>query len=148
MYIQSPTPEAQDGFTLPKGYSGSAFTAKGAQTVQETPTSAPPMPDASPTRSERDSPDTPEKKSEEEAPQGEQDTAAAAFAPSREKRGEGSLLTRLPFLSSLLPPARHKDGKSGLPEWAVIGLVLFLLLNDSERDGDLLPFVLLLLLWD
>ena len=39
----------------------------------------------------------------------------------------------------------HRE-KEGLPEWVVIGIVLLLLLDSPEND--LLPFLLILLLWD
>ncbi|MBE6604299.1 MAG: hypothetical protein E7639_01155 [Ruminococcaceae bacterium] len=152
MYVQSPVPDAhlQGGFTLPKGYSGSAFSPQGQESPPTAPTSAPPATDPTPDHTQSLAPNENEQHQDiaEDTARQEPAPATEAFAPSRDKRGEGSLFTRLPFLSSLLPPPRHKGAKGGLPEWAVIGLVLFLLLNNSENDNDLLPFVLLLLLWD
>lgn len=152
MYVQSPVPDAhlQGGFTLPKGYSGSAFPPQGQEAQPPTSTSAPPLTDPPPDSTQHLAPAEGAEREEigENTAKQESAPTAEAFAPLRDKRGEGSLFTKLPFLSSLLPPARHKGTKGGLPEWAVVGLVLFLLLNNSENDNDLLPFVLLLLLWD
>ena len=53
---------------------------------------------------------------------------------------------KLPFLAALQPPPRRKREGAGLPEWAVIALIVFVL-SDS-RENDLLPLLLLLLLWD
>ena len=132
MYIQNSNGELP--FTLPKGYSGNAFA----------PTPAPPPPPeeqetATITPTEAPSDREPVQKSEESA-------TAPAFAPHREEP-RGGLLERLPFLSSLLPPPRKKHGGKGeLPQWAVIGIILLLLLDSPEND--LLPFLLILLLWD
>ncbi|MBE6630283.1 MAG: hypothetical protein E7624_05475 [Ruminococcaceae bacterium] len=68
-----------------------------------------------------------------------------------ENLGVGGLFSRIPFLSSLLPPSRERcEGKSAHSDWwdlALLGLaVLFLL--DGNKDHDVLPILLLLLLWD
>jgi len=133
MYIQSNNREIP--FTVPRGYSGNAFAT-------------PPAPEPPPEVQEAAA-DTPTEmpidgetvqKNDEEA------VAAPAFAPHREGH-KGGIFEKLPFLSSLLPPPRKKRGeREGLPEWAVIGIVLLLLLDSPEND--LLPFLLILLLWD
>jgi hypothetical protein len=124
MYIQQPSTALP--FSLPRGYRGSAFEAIPTPPVapveepSEEPTAQAALPD-------------PE--------------AAPAFAPSEPPPREGGLLDKLPFLSQLLPPPRgHKSKKGGLPEWAILGIILLLLLDSPEND--LLPFLLILLLWD
>ena len=71
---------------------------------------------------------------------------ASAQADCAEKpRG---LRERFPLLSSLLPPARSEHKRGGvLPEWALIGAVILLFLWE-DTENDILPFLLLLLLWD
>ena len=73
------------------------------------------------------------------------------------KRGEffgnlglSGLFSRVPFLSSLAPPPR-KCGEGGhkhseLWDWVLLAVVALSLLNG--RDDDVLPILLLLLLWD
>ncbi len=124
MYIQQPSTALP--FSLPRGYRGSAFEAVPTPPVapveepSEEPTAQAALPD-------------PE--------------AAPAFAPSEPPPREGGLLDKLPFLSQLLPPPRGRKGeKGGLPEWAILGIILLLLLDSPEND--LLPFLLILLLWD
>ena len=131
MYIQSHAADGQGGIALPRDYHGSAFAKPANAVPQSPPEEIAPQNEAKPT-------------SEQEAPP----TAEALC--HKEERPQGSpFLTRLPFLSSLLPPARHEGSKSGLPEWGVALLVIFLLLGDNRRDSnDLLPLMLLLLLWD
>lgn len=137
MYIQQSHPELP--FGLPRDYSGNAFRP-------EEPPAAPP---------EQAEPNIEE--GQESAPQGESEAptdtdseSVPTLARSGEERGEGKggLLSRLPFLSSLLPPPRRRGEKEGgLPEWAVLAVLLLLLGNDSRED-DILPFLLLLLLWN
>ncbi len=112
-------------FTVPKGYSGSAFQEPHQET-KDAEEASPPAP-----RGE----DTPPKTDEGTE-------VAAEEAPSAPVGAFG----KLPFLSALLPPPRKKKEGSGLPEWALVALIFFIL-NDT-RDGDLLPILLLLLLWD
>ena len=77
---------------------------------------------------------------------GQRAPAPSARPGERSEEGRG-LLSRIPFLSSLLPPPRRRDGKSAtLPDWVVIGALALLLLG--EEDSDILPFLLLLLLWE
>ena len=126
MYIQQPTGDLP--FSLPKGYSGNAFEVAPRPTPPEAepiaPTSVTPAPD--------------------EPPEG---GTAEAFAPAQKQGREGGIFERLPFLSSLLPPPRKRHGeKRGLPDWTILGIILLLLLDSPEND--LLPFVLILLLWD
>ena len=151
MYIQSPVPEGQGHITLPKGYSGNAFAT--AQTPPSTESKAPtvtqesvPLPQDAPLEKARSAPQDPPPPHPPETDAEKDPHTAEAFAAATGKQGGHTLFARFPFLSSLLPPARHKNG--GLPEWAIIGLVLFLLLSERENDNDLLPFLLLLLLWD
>ncbi|MBR2311768.1 MAG: hypothetical protein IKA46_00560 [Clostridia bacterium] len=138
MYIQSNKPSDLP-FTVPKGYSGNAFSS--VPTPEPLARAAPSEPEPAPM--------PPPEVSEGEAviPPPKEPEATPAFAPLREARREGGIFSKLPFLSSLLPPPRKKHGdKEGLPEWAVIGIVLLLLLDSPEND--LLPFLLILLLWD
>ncbi|MBR2010450.1 MAG: hypothetical protein IKA06_01710 [Clostridia bacterium] len=138
MYIQSNKPPDLP-FTVPKGYSGNAFAP--TPTADPIPHVLPSEPEAPPLSP----PDVTE--SEAVVPPPQEPEAAPAFAPHHETRREGGIFSRLPFLSSLLPPPRKKHGdKEGLPEWAVIGIVLLLLMDSPEND--LLPFLLILLLWD
>ena len=123
MYIQENGGAALP-FTVPRGYSGNAF-----QEPPPTPpvTEAPPPPPGA-----------------EVSPPPE--AAAPASVGEAPPDTPVSALGRLPFLSSLLPPPRKKREGGGLPEWALVALIFFVL-NDS-REGDLLPILLLLLLWD
>ena len=73
--------------------------------------------------------------------------AEPAMTTPKQERREGGIFEKLPFLSSLLPPPRKKRGeKEGLPEWALLGILLLLLFEGGEND--LLPFLFILLLWD
>ena len=144
MYIQ-PSREEREELTVPQGYSGNAFRqteppppeappieaeeAPNMKAEEAPPAAAEPLPPAEPPE------EITEKKAEEAAP-------AGAFS----SKGEGGLLSRLPLLSSLLPPKRGK--KSGiLPDWVLIAAVFFLFFTEEE-ETDILPFLLLLLLWD
>lgn len=124
MYIQ----EDRSGlpFTVPRGYSGSAFAEAVRETAAPTTEEAPePQAEATPTTPTPQEDSTPTAEPIKDTPVG--------------------LFGKFPFLSSLLPPPRKK-GENGLPEWALLAIIFFLL-NDS-REGDLLPILLLLLLWD
>ena len=145
MYIQSQEKDGGGGFTLPRDYRGNAF-ATGESVAACEAACAPPAPEeeAPPQAAQAPSAscDPPREAKAEEA------AAAGAFHTARPQPRENSIFAKLPFLSPLLPPARGGSERSGLPEWAIIGLVLLLLLSDKEGSNDLLPFVLLLLLWD
>ena len=85
-------------------------------------------------------------------------TPAGAFAPRtcppKEERmgagGLGGLFSRIPFLSSLAPPPRscgegvRKHGE--LWDFVLLAVLALALLNGKE--DDVLPLLLLLLLWD
>ena len=100
-----------------------------------------------------------EEKEEVSEPLAEPEAQAATptFAQKGGKRcgilenlGGGGLLSRLPFHSSFLPPPREqceKERHHG--EWwdvALLALAVLCLLGD--RENDVLPILLLLLLWD
>ena len=121
----------------PENYSGSAFSPNGARRF---PTAEPPA--AEPTEAPKEPP-------VQDSPQEQQDlpTVAASAEKEEKSRPVGGLATRIPFLSSLLPPRREgHSGKAAVPDWALLGAVALLFLTDS--DSDILPFLLLLLLWD
>lgn len=127
MYIQPP-------FSIPKGYSGNAFP--------EEPTVEASVKEEETAKEVIDEVTAPPEEAEEHA-ENEKEAVAASAAPS----GASGIFSRFPFLSSLLPPPRRKKEKGGpLSEWVIIGIFLFLILEDNEQD--LLPFLLLLLLWD
>ena len=63
--------------------------------------------------------------------------------------GLSGLFSRVPFLSSLAPPPRRCEEErkhSELWDWVWLAVVALSLLNG--RDDDVLPILLLLLLWD
>lgn len=148
MYIQNNPPERLP-FSLPKGYSGSAFDVSPGEPSE--PPSAEPQVErkapVEPPKSEREPPPVNEhENSLENEHESTEEDAAPAFSEHKDRHGSG-LFSRLPFLSSLLPPPRRGRGEKGaLPEWAILGIVLFLLLDTPEND--LLPFLLILFLWD
>ena len=166
MYIQPTDPKGRvDPFFIPKGYSGNAFRLP-EQSEQEPqlPADSPQMPDVpaqGPSEQEmtREIENTPadgarnEEKESDPAPVSIDENAEilptlAKGAQKEKSTPTGGLLSRIPFLSSLLPPPRKGGGVGGrLPEWVVIAAVIFLLAGD-EDGGDVLPFLLLLLLWD
>lgn len=166
MYIQPTDPKGRvDPFFLPKGYSGNAFRLP-EQSEQEPqpPGDSRQMPDVpvqepseqemicetenippDGVRNEEKEPDLPTLSVDENA---EILPAMARGAQKEKSTPTGGLLSRIPFLSSLLPPPRKGGGAGGrLPEWVVIAAVIFLLAGD-EDGSDVLPFLLLLLLWD
>ena len=89
---------------------------------------------------------------------------AGAFGGGREvpsfekgsKRGDffgnlglGGLFSRIPLLSSLAPPSRgsrEERGHGEIWDWVLLGVVVLCLLGGKE--DDVLPLLLLLLLWD
>ena len=143
MYIQGNRESVP--FSLPKGYSGSAFAEEPTPPAPKEPTAAPaappPVQDAPP--------------QSDEACAGELVTDGAktaaeetAAAPTFAEGGlGGGLFGRLPFLSHLLPPAGRRGKKDkGISDLLVLGIVLLLLFESEEND--LLPLLILLLLWD
>ena len=140
MYIQPP---GDDPIAIPRNYSGNAFRqipreAPPPEAAAEQPPSEPTPPVAEAVQA----PEAAEAPPPLEAPS----APAGAFGEGKEK-GRG-IRDRFPFLSSLLPPHRGEHKKGGiLPEWALIGAVILLFLWEDE-ENDILPFLLLLLLWD
>ena len=166
MYIQPTDPKGRvDPFFIPKGYSGNAFRMpeQSEQDPQPPAESAQmldaPVQEYSEQGTMGETENTPPNGVEnEETDPGlspvlldgnEESVPAMAKGGKKEKSTPtGGLLSRIPFLSSLLPPPRKGGGAGGrLPEWVVIAAVIFLLAGD-EDGGDVLPFLLLLLLWD
>ena len=144
MYIQG----NREGvpFSLPKGYSGSAFAEEPTPPAPTEPTAAPAVP---PPAQEDAPPQNDEACAGELATDGakaaaEETAAAPAFA---EGGLGGGLFGRLPFLSHLLPPAGRRGKKDkGISDLLMLGIVLLLLFESEEND--LLPLLILLLLWD
>ena len=150
MYIQPSEP-----FFVPEGYSGNAFRALQTEVQEQEP-----LPQTAPeqgideeaVKAERAANGIENGQAETVVEGGENETAEAPVVLEKEGEREkslptGSLLSRLPFLSSLLPPPRGRSLSAGLPEWVVLAGVILLLLGDGE-NADVLPFLLLLLLWD
>ena len=129
MYIQ-PEREPREPLSIPSNYSGNAFRQAPREQA---------LPEMTPV-TENVSEPTPPPLPPDEA------VEASAQADCAEKpRG---LRERFPLLSSLLPPARSEHKRGGiLPEWALIGAVILLFLWE-DTENDILPFLLLLLLWD
>ena len=124
MYMQTDRP------ILPKNYSGSAFAL---------PTEAPPP-------SEPPAPPSTEEAPPVQEPRPSAEAVAVNAAPAG---GRGGLLSKFPMLSTLLPPPRRGESEARrlpLPDWALLGAVALLFLADE--GNDILPFLLLLLLWD
>ena len=153
MYIQEEPSERERG--IPPDYRG--HTYKTPEKVPErvefsTEESAPP-------------PDPPveEDVMSAQEPQKEKSTPAGAFG-DRDGEGYGKkggkrgdflgnmglsgLFSRVPFLSSLAPPKRCEGERrhGELWDWVLLAVVALALLNG--RDDDVLPLLLLLLLWD
>ena len=126
MYIQ-PEREQKEPLSIPSNYSGNAF--RPPPRAEALPIDPPPPPAEAP----------------HPPPPVEEEAVSAGTVGLEKPRG---LRERFPFLSSLLPPARPEHKKGGvLPEWALIGAVILLFLWEDE-ENDILPFLLLLLLWD
>ncbi len=157
MYIQSPQ---EDNLQLPQGYSGNAFRREGASEAPTQEESAPTPLVREAARDERNEQQAAAPPQEERAPSAqaseddspEASTPAGSFFGGRqagrsEREGRGLLGGLSPLLSSLLPPPRkNKREHSDIREWVLIGVALLLFL--SEETDDLLPLLLLLLLWD
>ena len=100
----------------------------------------------------------------EETPENEKSAPVGAFSsgnhaspfPNTGKRGDflggglGGLFSRIPLLSSLAPPPRRCEDAarkhSELWDLALLAVVALSLFNG--KDDDVLPLLLLLLLWD
>ena len=156
MYIQQEPPEKEQG--VPPDYSGHTYK------VPERVEFSAPSPDTAPEISPQEPPceDPPHEmqgaQNEESAPAGTFGARGnASFLKKDGKRGDffgnlglSGLFSRVPFLSSLAPPPR-KCGEGGhkhseLWDWVLLALVALSLLNG--KDDDVLPILLLLLLWD
>ena len=137
MYIQ-PEREREEPLLIPRNYSGNAFR-------QLPPMEQPPTePTPEPTAEVAAEPVAPPSEGSPPLAQTEESISASA-RPAEKPQG---LRGRFPFLASLLPPSRGEHKKGGiLPEWALIGAVILLFLWEDE-ENDILPFLLLLLLWD
>ncbi|MBQ9097873.1 MAG: hypothetical protein IJY50_00390 [Clostridia bacterium] len=142
MYIQPPERErptpSSEGYAIPKNYSGNAFRSDGGLSAPPPTPDPPPQEDAAPTSAATQEPlaeDVPAWKPQHREERG------------REREDRGGILSRIPLLSSLLPPSRGNKKGSLLPEWAVIAAVILLFLWEDD-ENDILPFLLLLLLWD
>ena len=140
MYIQENPVEKER--TAPPDYRGHTYVAE------------PPL-------SEREAEPTPSEMQEMHPAaenEGAPSTPVGAFAPRehtpKEERvgaaGLGGLFSRIPFLSSLAPPPRscgegaRKHGE--LWDFVLLAVLALALLNG--RDDDVMPLLLLLLLWD
>ena len=135
MYMQADRP------IPPKNYSGSVFAVHAPEPPlpQEEPPAAAPPAAAPPTA----------------APHAEAEEVRETAAPTNEESapaacgGRVGILSKFPLLSSLLPPPRRGETEARrlpLPDWALLGAVVLLFLSDE--GNDILPFLLLLLLWD
>lgn len=129
MYVQ---PAAEGPFArggrgepvfVPEGYSGSAFErASEAPEVAEAPAA------------------------EEESAPAAEEAPVTAEAPAEEAAPtSGGIFSRVPLLSSLLPP-RRRSREGGSNDLLTLGLLFLLLREDGEND--LLPLLLLLLFWN
>ena len=138
MYIQQPW--SAGSTQVPGDYSGSVFerTPPTPQPPPAQPQEAEPVPQADAAISE---PPPAQRQASGEQPSVPSGTFGAG--PAR-----GGIFSRFPLLSSFLPPPRGKGEKGGrdLVEWALIGLALLLFLDD--KSDDILPLLLLLLLWE
>ncbi len=94
---------------------------------------------------------------EAEIEQTQKSTPVGAFSGKGGKRGDffgglglNGLFSRIPFLSSFAPPPRAcGEGErkhSELWDWILLAVVALSLFNG--KDDDVLPLLLLLLLWD
>ena len=113
---------------VPKGYSGSAFDRTSEATAAAAAVESAPEPQV-----------------EAEAPAETPEAAAEVMAGPESVPASGGLFSRVPLLSSLLPPRRRGREGGGNSDLLTLGL-LFLLLRE-DGDNDLLPFLPLLLFW-
>lgn len=163
MYVQPPEHGGRQApptdMILPKNYSGNAFRQYADSSEAERPM-PPPAPDP-PFEPPDEAPVSDTEQRDEAAPVWKSDERDEKFrsdthpdrdrehppSPSSEQERHG-FFSRFPFLSSLMPPPRGKHKKDGiLPEWVVIAAVILLFFSE-DGESDILPFLLLLLLWD
>ncbi|MBO5355945.1 MAG: hypothetical protein J6B09_07765 [Clostridia bacterium] len=169
MYVQPPERGGQQApppdMIVPKNYSGNAFRqyVSDSEVARPEPPPTPdlPSPEQPPEPPPDEVPVAEVEQDGEAAPVWKNDDRDKKFCENghfdrdrdrshrheneQEKRG---FFSRFPFLSSLLPPPRGKHKKDGiLPEWVVIAAVILLFFSE-DGDNDILPFLLLLLLWD
>ena len=135
MYIQAQTDRE---LQLPQNYSGNTFRPQ----AENSPTPEPP-----PSVQDAPAEDLPEQAPPEEA------VAAGSFFEhkgercDKNDRGRGLFSSLSPLLSSFLPPGCEKRAEHG--QWrdlVLIGVAVLLFLR--EDSDDLLPLLLLRLLWD
>lgn len=156
MYIQQqPQGASEGGVQLPLDYSGSVF-----ESMQSAPAEAvePPAPQeehvAQQKAAQENAAEAPTQEQSVEAGLFHRDPHGEALRRDDEKRKEppqrGGIFDKIPLLSALLPPPRGKGEHQGWlgdwKEWVLIGVALLLFLNEST--DDVLPLLLLLLLWD
>ena len=157
MYIQPPDRNSgREPIILPRGYSGNAFAREDPRPRPMPPPVSRPAPAHVPIEEAQDpihappEPPTDVLESSKETPPNSPTDLPTDAGVVEEARPtlSGGLLSRVPFLSSLLPPSTGKRrGQGALPEWLLIGAVILLLFTE-EGDNDILPFLLLLLLWE
>lgn len=152
MYIQEEMPEVERN--APPDYSGHTYKVPERDEFSapspENPSDEPPR--EAVVQEVQDTPNA------ESTPTGAFGTRrGAACQPKEGKRGDffgnlglSNLFSRVPFLSSLAPPPRRCDGDarkhSELWDFVLLAVVALSFLNG--RDDDVLPILLLLLLWD
>ena len=147
MYIQSDTPEREH--QAPPDYSG--HTYKSTEWV-------PPAPQAIEVAEEEEVVSEPPASAQESVPAGAFGGGVSKDCDKKGgKRGDlfgnlglGGLFSRVPLLSSLAPPPRT-CGEGGrrhgeLWDWLLLAVIALSLLGG--KDDDVLPILLLLLLWD
>ena len=147
MYIQPTGRKAPEmPFSVPRDYSGNAFRSPPEEEFTPPPPAeiaVPPPPELAFEETEATA-SSPEEG--EGAPLSEEVASEAAEPPAIPTGG--GFFSRIPFLSSLLPPPRkHGKEKGGLPDWVLIAALIFLFGGEGDED-DILPFLLLLLLWN
>ncbi len=137
MYIQQ-AKEQDLSRQVPPDYSGNAFAAAEELAAQE-----PPPTDTDTAPNEPCVSESPPEECEESVPT----FSGCRAQKSTRGKGWGSLFSDIPFLSSFLPPPRgNRKEHSELLGWILIGAAVLLFLNESI--DDILPLLLLLLLWD
>lgn len=151
MYIQEEPFVKEQG--VPPDYSGHTY-----QVPERVEFSTPPATLADEPPCEDAPQEMQDAKNEESTPAGAFGTRRGADKNQKDgKRGDffgglglSGLFSRVPFLSSLAPPPRRcgeGERKHGeLWDWVLLAVVALSLLGG--RDDDVLPILLLLLLWD